>query len=117
VVEQGVLDTWLAASIILLLLQQAFLWVFLRRKHVQMRHLYVGTPGYLEHLYIRWCREHGRGYLTMIIVRVVLILSIIVAVLAIQIALKAVALKHSAALTDHRFGLFGYPSIVIRMAR
>lgn len=82
---QGVLDIWLAASISLLLLQQGFLWIFLRRKHVQMRHFYIGTPGYLEHKYIRWCREHERGYFTMIIVRVVLIVSIILALIATQI--------------------------------
>ena len=84
------LDIWLAASMFLLLLQQAFLWIFLRRKHVQMRHFYIGTPGYLEHKYIRWCREHERHYLTMIIVRVVLIVSIILALIATQISDGAV---------------------------
>jgi hypothetical protein len=77
--------TWFASSIFLLLLQQVFLWVFLRRKHVQMRHFYIGTPGYREHKYIRWCREHERGYRTMIVVRVVLIVSIILALIATQI--------------------------------
>jgi hypothetical protein len=82
---------WLAASIILLLLQQAFLWLFLRRQHVQMRHFFIGTPGYLEFKYVGWCREHARGYLAMIILRVVLLFSLILAVLAIQSALKGVA--------------------------
>jgi hypothetical protein len=82
---------WLAASIFLLLLQQAFLWLFLRRQHVQMHHFFIGTPGYLELRYIRWCREHECGYLTMIIVRVLLIASVVLAVFAIQMSLKGVS--------------------------
>ena len=86
--RQGGLFIWLAASIFLLLSSQAFLWIFLRRQHVKMRHFFIGTPGYLDFKYIGWCREHERGYLITIIVRVVLAFSIILAVLFIQNALK-----------------------------
>jgi hypothetical protein len=86
-----VLFSWLAASIILLLLQQVFLWLFLRRQHVQMRQFFIGTPGYLEFKYVGLCREHERGYLAMVILRVVLLISLILAVLATQSALNGVA--------------------------
>jgi hypothetical protein len=89
--RQGLLFIWLAASIFLLLLSQVFLWTLLRRKHIPLRHFFIGTPGYLDFKYIRWCREHERGYLAMIVVRVVLALSVIVAVFAVQSALKGAA--------------------------
>jgi hypothetical protein len=63
----------------------------LRRQQVQMRHFFIGTPGYLDFKYIRWCREHECGYLTIIIMRVVLVFSTILAVFAIQRALRGVA--------------------------
>jgi hypothetical protein len=89
--RQGALFVWLASSIFLLLLSQVFLWAFLRRQQVLMRHFFIGTPGYLDFKYIRWCREHERGYVVMIAVRVVLALSVILAAFAIQSALKGAA--------------------------
>lgn len=74
---------WLALSILLGLLSQAGLWLFLRLRHVSVNHLFVGTPGYLEAKYLRWCRQSDRNYSVMIIVRVFLLANIILATILI----------------------------------
>jgi hypothetical protein len=81
---QNLLFGWLLFSIILALLSQAFLWIFLPYQRIPMRHFFIGTPGYLDAKFIRWCKDNDRGYLAVIVVRGLLALSIVLAVLAIQ---------------------------------
>jgi hypothetical protein len=85
---QGVLFIVLAVSVVLSVLSQLYLWWFLRRRHVQMCLLFVGTPGYLDIKYIRWSQEHQSAYLAVIIARALLALALIFVVVAIQQTLK-----------------------------
>jgi hypothetical protein len=81
---QRLLFVWLGLSILLALLSQAFLWIFLRYHRIPMQHFFIGTPGYLDAKFIRWCKENDSGYRAVIVARGLLVSSIVLAVLAIQ---------------------------------
>ena len=72
---------WFSLSIILAVFGNLALLFFLSRKGVKTRFLWRGTPGYLDKVYIDWCKENNKPYLPVITIRWLLILSIILAMM------------------------------------
>ena len=60
---------WFALSIFLAVFGNLALLGFLSSKGVETRFGLSGTPGYLDKLYIDWCREHNKPYRLVIAVR------------------------------------------------
>ncbi len=82
-----ILFLWLGCNIALILLSQYYFWQFLQVRGVHMTFFYIGTPGYLDRKYVRWCQANGRRYLPMIIARAILFCSVILTAFLLQIVL------------------------------
>jgi hypothetical protein len=55
---RSAVSIWLALSVAVPVIANTILYFWLRRKDVSMISALAGTPGYLDVLYARWCREH-----------------------------------------------------------
>ena len=71
---------WFSLSILLTVGGNLALKSFLNRKDVKTIFGLQGTPGYLDVVFIKWCKENNKPYLLVITLRWLLILSSILAV-------------------------------------
>ena len=60
---------WFSLSILLTVGGNLALKSFLNRKDVKTIFGLQGTPGYLDAVYIRWCKENNKPYLLVITLR------------------------------------------------
>ncbi len=58
---QGIVTVWFALSVLVEVVGNVALYLWLRRRQVRMIIGLAGLHGYLDLLYARWCREHGRS--------------------------------------------------------
>jgi hypothetical protein len=70
---------WFSLSILLTIGGNLALKSFLNRADVKTIFGLQGTPGYLDMVYIKWCKENNKPYLLVITLRWALILSSILA--------------------------------------
>jgi hypothetical protein len=57
----------------------AILYLWLRRKGVSMVFTWSGTPGYLDVLYARWCREHQKSPAGILWFRAIALVNLVIA--------------------------------------
>lgn len=71
---------WFGLSVIIAVLGTFIFWIWLRRHGTKLVFGLIGTPGYLEYAYLKWCRGQqislNKGIL---FVRVLSIINVIVA--------------------------------------
>ena len=51
---------WFAVSVFVTIISTFVFWIWLIRHGVKLTYMWVGTPGYLEFAYLKWCRSQGR---------------------------------------------------------
>jgi hypothetical protein len=74
---------WFVGSGLSYFVVDGFLRRFLQRQEIKLIGFWLGTPGYLDLLYAKWCIEHKQLlYIPVIALRALLIVSTIVAALA-----------------------------------
>jgi hypothetical protein len=74
---------WFSASISLAIGTQFLLALYLERCcFVRVKQFYIGVPGYLDRLYIQWCRENGRDYRAIIMARRIILLNLVAVAVA-----------------------------------
>jgi len=67
---------WFVGSILAYFVVDYLLRRFLKRQNMALTFLWLGTPGYLDMLYAKWCVEHKQlSYIPVIALRVLLIVS------------------------------------------
>ena len=70
---------WFACSVAVAVIANAILYFWLRWKGVSMIFGLGGTPGYLDFLYARWCREHQKSAAGLLWFRAIALLNLIIA--------------------------------------
>lgn len=71
---------WFSISVVVAIAGTFVLWYWLKLQKVDPIFMLIGTPGYLEYFYVKWCRSHGRHPKTVVIVfRALSLISAIVA--------------------------------------
>lgn len=72
--------SWFVISVLIVVFGTLVLWIRLRRSGVALTPMWVGTPGYLENAYLKWCRRQGRlPKKGILIFRIVSLMSAIIA--------------------------------------
>jgi len=80
-IVQTLFMIWFSLSIFLCIAVNMALLSFLSRRGIKTRSLFHGTPGYLDRIYIDWCKAHNKPYLPVIVLRCALLFSAILAVI------------------------------------
>jgi hypothetical protein len=70
---------WFACSVAVPVIANAILYFWLRQKGVSMVFALSGTPGYLDVLYARWCREHQKSPAGILWFRAIALLNLVIA--------------------------------------
>jgi hypothetical protein len=70
---------WFACSVAVPVIANAILYFWLRQKGVSMVFAWTGTPGYLDVLYARWCREHQKSPAGILWFRAIALLNLVIA--------------------------------------
>jgi hypothetical protein len=70
---------WFACSVAVPVIANAILYFWLRWKGVSMVFAFAGTPGYLDVVYARWCREHQKSPATILWFRAIALLNLVIA--------------------------------------
>jgi len=70
---------WFASSVLIAVVGNFAFWIWLRRRGIKLIFGLVGTPGYLDYVYLKWCREQGRSGKAIIILRVLSVSNVIAA--------------------------------------
>jgi len=70
---------WFACSVAVPVIADAMLDFWLRQKGVSMVFAWTGTPGYLDVLYARWCREHQKSPAGILWFRAIALLNLVIA--------------------------------------
>ncbi len=73
---------WFASAVLLEVESTVFLYFRLRSEGVTVARVRYGFPGYLETLYLRWCRDRGRAVRPWIALRVVSVVNVVAATAA-----------------------------------
>jgi len=50
---------WFCASVSFAVVGNFLFWLWLHRRNVKMIFVLTGTPGYLDKVYIEWCKSRG----------------------------------------------------------
>ena len=74
-----VISIWFACSVAVPVIANAILYFWLRQKGVSMIFALSGTPGYLDVLYARWCREHQKSAAGILWFRAISLLNLVIA--------------------------------------
>lgn len=73
---EALVNLWFLGSILAYFIVDALLRKFLKRQDATLTFFWVGTPGYLDMLYAKWCIEHKTlSYIPVIVLRILLIVS------------------------------------------
>ncbi|OYV84053.1 MAG: hypothetical protein B7X04_01450 [Parcubacteria group bacterium 21-54-25] len=72
---------WFCASIILALSTTVYFRFWLRRRDVKVMLGLAAVPGYLEMLYMKWCREHSQSGTVVLSLRFVLLVNVLLSAL------------------------------------
>jgi len=67
---------WFVPVFVMYGLETMALYRFLKSKGVFVTFFGTGTPGYLDFLYIRWCKENSINYWPRILLRLVILAGI-----------------------------------------
>jgi hypothetical protein len=70
VTNEDYVDLWFAISIVSCVAGNLAFLFFLKKRGIGMRRGLRGTPGYLDLLYVRWCRRTQRSWLLIICLRI-----------------------------------------------
>lgn len=71
---------WFALSVIIAVFGTFVFWIWLRRSGIKLFFGLIGTPGYLEYAYLKWCRaQHISPKRGILFVRVLSIINVIIA--------------------------------------
>ncbi len=71
---------WFAGAVLLEVGSSVALYYWLRANGVAVSWLRYGFPGYLESLYVQWCRSQGRSPRRVVVVRIFSLANLIAAV-------------------------------------
>lgn len=70
---------WFAMSVLITVIGNFVFWFWLRRRGVNLLFRLVGTPGYLEYVYLKWCQSQRRPSTGVLVFRVISLINFIVA--------------------------------------
>lgn len=70
---------WFGLAVLTEVTSSFFLWLFLRRHGMDMIFGFTGMPGYLERIYLGWCRREGRSGKTVVVLRTLSIVNVLIA--------------------------------------
>ena len=70
---------WFACSVAVPVIANAILYFWLRQKGVPTIFALSGTPGYLDVVYARWCREHQKSAAGILWFRAIALLNLVIA--------------------------------------
>lgn len=70
---------WFGISVLFELGSSLALRWFLRRRGVHVSSMLFRAPGYLERLYVQWCRTEGRTSNLVVTIRIVSIVNVVAA--------------------------------------
>ena len=77
---KAVIDVWFCLSVLFAVGMNIFLHVSLWKKSlVNFFDVYAGTPGYLDRIYIGWCKDNCRSHKFVIAIRIASLASVILA--------------------------------------
>ena len=79
---QTVIAIWFVVSVIVTVSGKCALYVWLRRQNAPFLFSLSGVPGYLDQVYVKWCRERGRSPSKVLWFRVVSLVSVVVSSIA-----------------------------------
>jgi hypothetical protein len=79
------ISIWFACSVAVPVFANAILYFWLRQKGVSIIFAFSGTPGYLDVLYARWCRERQRSPARILWFRAIALLNVVIAAWAFYI--------------------------------
>jgi hypothetical protein len=51
---------WFGVSVLALIVARFVFWIWLTKRGARVSWFWAATPGYLEKVYVDWCRETGR---------------------------------------------------------
>jgi hypothetical protein len=74
---------WFSVSVMLGLCGNIVMQSFLTRRGVNTSSLMRGMPGYLDKLYIDWCKANDKPYIFIIFLRWIVFLSAILAIITV----------------------------------
>jgi hypothetical protein len=61
VIGSVLIPLWFSASAVIEIVGGIILWCWLHRRGIELIFMLTGTPGYLELVYLRYCRNQGRS--------------------------------------------------------
>jgi len=71
---------WFSLSVLLLIIVQFVLFIWLwKEKRLKFFDIFVGVPGYMDRIYMKWCVDNGRSYRLVINIRSILLINAILA--------------------------------------
>ena len=76
---------WLGISALLYFAITFYLVAFLGRRGGKSNFMMISTPGYMDMLYAKWCKENNKSSVPIIVIRALLLLSIVLAAIAVSI--------------------------------
>lgn len=77
-----IVGSWFAISIVAVVFENLFLWIYLKKSGAKMLFIMSGTPGYLDKVYKSWCKENGVSPESRLRRRRILLINVILAVIA-----------------------------------
>jgi hypothetical protein len=79
---QALLGLWFTVSLLLCIAGNFVIVRFLGRRGLKTKFVLISTPGYLDILYVKWCKENNKSYAVVVALRILLFLSVVLAAIA-----------------------------------
>jgi hypothetical protein len=87
---------WFVLAVLIEIASSVLLLLWLRRRGVLPVFGLTGVPGYLERVYLEWCRTQGRSWKRVVVLRTLSILNVVLsAVVAIPMLIGSASRPHS----------------------
>jgi hypothetical protein len=79
VIGSVLIPLWFSASAVIEIVGGIILWCWLHRRGIELIFMLTGTPGYLELVYLRYCRNQGRSSKRVLIFRLISLINVVIA--------------------------------------
>jgi len=76
------LNFWIGSAIIFVVFENQLFYFQLKKWDVAVNFFWAATPGYLDYIYIKWCKENSNNYIPRIFLRLIVWTNLILALIS-----------------------------------
>jgi len=84
---------WFASGVIIAVIQNFVFMYWLKKQGVRFNFGLAGTPGYLDCIYVKWCKSQGRSPKRILLLRVLCLANAILAAIVMMCIMSSAHTK------------------------